>query len=271
MNKYKLAALDMDGTLLNSQKDITTSTIETIKKALKLNKYIVLSTGRALDELRDYNQQLADIPYGILASGALIYDFKNNKIIHHETFSASQINKIFEVIDQENIMIHFFSNGRSIVSKKDISNMAKYQMSIYQPMFTRVATTVNDIVDYAKNHPIEKINLYHQNESTRTKTFDKLKNLSLSFAFAETTSLEISPSNVTKGTGLIKLCDYLDIDLNQTIAVGDADNDLDVLKTGGLAVAMKNANDNVKKICDVIVNDNDHDGCKEAIEKYLIK
>ena len=143
-------------------------------------------------------------------------------------------------------MIHFFSNGRSIVSKKDISNMAKYQMSIYQPMFTRVATTVNDIVDYAKNHPIEKINLYHQNESTRTKTFDKL-------------------------TGLIKLCDYLDIDLNQTIAVGDADNDLDVLKTAGLAVAMKNANDNVKKICDVIVNDNDHDGCKEAIEKYLIK
>ena len=99
MSKYELAALDMDGTLLNSQKNITLSTIETIKKALKLNKYIVLSTGRALDELRDYHQQLADIPYGILASGALIYDFKNNKIIHHETFSASQINKIFEAID----------------------------------------------------------------------------------------------------------------------------------------------------------------------------
>ena len=62
MSKYELAALDMDGTLLNSQKNITLSTIETIKKALKLNKYIVLSTGRALDELRDYHQQLADIP-----------------------------------------------------------------------------------------------------------------------------------------------------------------------------------------------------------------
>ena len=271
MSKYELAALDMDGTLLNSQKNITLSTIETIKKALKLNKYIVLSTGRALDELRDYHQQLADIPYGILASGALIYDFKNNKIIHHETFSASQINKIFEAIDQENIMIHFFSNCRSIVSKNDISNMDKYQMSIYQPMFKRVATTVDDIIDYAKNHPIEKINLYHQNEAARAETFEKLKDLSLSFAFAETTSLEISPSNVTKGKGLIKLCDFLDIELSKTIAVGDADNDLDVLKTAGLAVAMKNANDNVKKICDVIVADNDHDGCKEAIEKYLIK
>ena len=271
MSKYKLAALDMDGTLLNSQKNITPSTIETIKKALKLNKYIVLSTGRALDELRDYHQQLTDIPYGILASGALIYDFKDNKIIHHETFLTSQINKIFKAINQENIMIHFFSSGRSIVSKKDISNMDKYQMSIYQPMFKRVATTVDDIIDYAKNHPIEKINLYHQNEAARAETFEKLKDLSLSFAFAETTSLEISPSNVTKGKGLIKLCDFLDIELSKTIAVGDADNDLDVLKTAGLAVAMKNANDNVKKICDVIVADNDHDGCKEAIEKYLIK
>ena len=97
MSKYKLAALDMDGTLLNSQKNITPSTIETIKKALKLNKYIVLSTGRALDELRDYHQQLTDIPYGILASGALIYDFKDNKIIHHETFLTSQINKILKL------------------------------------------------------------------------------------------------------------------------------------------------------------------------------
>ena len=149
--------------------------------------------------------------------------------------------------------------------------MDKYQMSIYQLMFKRVATTVDDIIDYAKNHPIEKINLYHQNEAARAETFEKLKDLSLSFAFAETTSLEISPSNVTKGKGLIKLCDFLDIELSKTIAVGDADNDLDVLKTAGLAVAMKNANDNVKKICDVIVADNDHDGCKEAIEKYRIK
>lgn len=50
--------------------------------------------------------------------------------------------------------------------------MDKYQMSIYQPMFKRVATTVDDIIDYAKNHPIEKINLYHQNEAARAETFE---------------------------------------------------------------------------------------------------
>lgn len=86
MSKYELAALDMDGTLLNSQKNITLSTIETIKKALKLNKYIVLSTGRALDELRDYHQQLADIPFTPLLQGDLY--FSTNPSCCQELFSS---------------------------------------------------------------------------------------------------------------------------------------------------------------------------------------
>lgn len=85
------------------------------------------------------------------------------------------------------------------------------------------------------------------------------------------TSLEISPLGVTKGYGLKKLCKHLNIEVEQSIVVGDADNDLDVLKTAGLAVAMGNANANVKKIADVEVMDNDHDGVAEAIYKYLLE
>lgn len=88
---------------------------------------------------------------------------------------------------------------------------------------------------------------------------------------AEDTSLEISPLGVTKGYGLKKLCKHLNIEVEQSIVVGDADNDLDVLKTAGLAVAMGNANANVKKIADVEVMDNDHDGVAEAIYKYLLE
>ena len=89
-------------------------------------------------------------------------------------------------------------------------------------------------------------------------------------ANAEQASLEISAVGVTKGTGLKKLCEHLGISLEETIAVGDADNDIDVLKTAGLSVAMGNANDTVKSICDVVVSDCDHDGCAEVIEKYLL-
>lgn len=92
----------------------------------------------------------------------------------------------------------------------------------------------------------------------------------LELANSEETSLELSAIGTTKGTGLMKLCQHLKLDMSEVISVGDADNDLDVLSKAGLAVAMKNANDNVKKIADVIVADCDNDGVAEAIEKYLL-
>lgn len=270
MTKYKLITLDMDGTLLNSQKKISKPTVLAIKKALEANKYVVLSTGRAVAELNDYENELSSIQYGILESGALIYDLKNKKIIHQEHIPSKMIERILETASQDDIMICIITNGTSIVSKKNLNEMEKYHMGIYQPMYQRVTTVVDDIYSCAKNYPIEKINLYHQNEKAREKSYQLLKELPLTFAFAETTSLEISPLNVTKASGLIKLCDYLNIKTDETIAVGDAYNDYDVLKTAGLAIAMQNANKDIKEICDVVVSDNDHDGCKEAIENYLI-
>ena len=234
MSNYELIALDMDGTLLNSQKKISKQTITAIKKATALNKYVVLSTGRGLAELKDYENEIYDIQYGVLESGALVYDLKNRKIIHQEYIPFNIVDKIMAIANQSDIMVHLFNNGSSIVSKKNLHEMAKYQMEIYQPMFQRVTTTVDDIYSFSKDKMIEKINLYHPNEEARKKSYQLLKDLPLTFALAETTSLEISPLNVTKASGLIKLCDYLNLKLDETIAVGDANNDYDVLKTAGL-------------------------------------
>lgn len=270
MSTYKLMAIDMDGTMLNSNKLITLATKQTIDQALKQQKHIVLSTGRALSELSEYKNELNNLQYGICESGALIYDFKNQQAIHYEIFSKELINKILEVIDHKDIMLHFFSKGQSFIANGILPKMENYQMGQYQPLFKKVAKQIDNHLDYLKEHQVEKINLYHRDEASRQQTYELLKNLPLSLAFAEKTSLEISPISATKGKGLIKLCKYLDLDISKTIAIGDSDNDIDILKTAGLAIAMKNANDKVKNICNIIVNDNDHDGCKEAIETYLL-
>ncbi|WP_243114326.1 MULTISPECIES: HAD hydrolase family protein [Blautia] len=74
-----------------------------------------------------------------------------------------------------------------------------------------------------------------------------------------------------KGIGLSRLCEYLHIPLSQTIVVGDADNDAAALQAAGLPVAMANAKDRIKALADVItMQDNDHDGCAEVIQKYLL-
>jgi HAD superfamily hydrolase (TIGR01484 family) len=117
-----------------------------------------------------------------------------------------------------------------------------------------------------------KLNLYHRDEASRARTVERIKaaGLETALALAESTSLECSAKGIDKGVGLKKLCEHLGLPLEQTIAVGDADNDTMALKTAGLAVAMGNATEPIKALADVIVADCDHNGCAEAIDKYLL-
>ena len=120
--------------------------------------------------------------------------------------------------------------------------------------------------------PVLKLNLYHRDEASRARTVERIKaaGLETALALAESTSLECSAKGIDKGVGLKKLCEHLGLPLEQTIAVGDADNDTMALKTAGLAVAMGNATEPIKALADVIVADCDHNGCAEAIDKYLL-
>ena len=150
--------------------------------------------------------------------------------------------------------------------------MERFGMGVYRPMYEKVTTQVDDIYEYYKEHPFEvpKLNLYHATTEGREKTRKRLAGLNLVLADAEKTALECSAAGVTKGTGLLRLCEHLGIESEETIAVGDADNDLNILETAGLAIAVGNANEHVKAVAAVVVNDCDHDGCAEAIDKYLL-
>ena len=270
---YELIGLDMDGTLLNSEKKINSGVILAIKEAIENGKHISLSSGRALAEIEEYREQLKDMEYAILESGALVYNLKNEEIISASTIDEEIVSKIFDTVKDKDVFIHLISKGRSISPKRLIPQMEKYHMGIYIPLYERVCTKVEDTVTFHNEDKqgIEKINLFHTCPQDREDTRKKLQGLPIVMLNAEDTSLEISPLGVTKGYGLKKLCKHLNIEVEQSIVVGDADNDLDVLKTAGLAVAMGNANANVKKIADVEVMYNAHDGVAEAIYKYLLE
>ena len=124
---------------------------------------------------------------------------------------------------------------------------------------------------------IERLNFYNYADNDG-KNFlsalnDKLKNNSVdevaNFCHAEKTALEISPKNISKASGLKELCDFLKINLSETVAVGDAPNDTEILKTAGLAVAMGNATAEIKNLANFVTDDNDHDGIVKVIEKFF--
>ena len=268
---YQLIAFDMDGTLLDSKKKISAATLEMIHAAAKQGKTIALSTGRSLAELGEHRKILSDVRYSICASGAHVVDLLDEKKIYTCPISPEDALAVLDAAEDQDLMFHMLAD-RSYVQADQLERMADYNMGIYQEPFHHTGTPVDDIRAFYRDNrfPLYKLNLYNRGEAQRRLMEKRLLHLGLTMTDSEISSLECSAPGISKGYGLIKLCEYLNIPVEETIAVGDADNDINILETAGLAVAMGNANDKVKAIADVVVADNDHDGCAEAIRKYLL-
>lgn len=269
---YKLLAFDMDGTILNSQKKISPRTKDAIKNLIARGVYVVVSTGRNLAELKDYREDFNGMNYGILISGGMIYDFFNDKPIKVHAVDALTILKLIDFGLETQAMIHLHTINKSVAREVDIQNMAKFGMGIYQNMFSKICKRCDDCKEYVRAHPGEviKVNLYHRDKISRDKNFERISKMNLSISYAEAFNLEMSPANITKGSGLVELCDFLKIDIAETVAIGDADNDREILQTAGFSVAMGNASDEIKNLADFVTLDNDNDGVAALIEKIFL-
>ena len=268
---YKLLAVDMDGTVLNSQKKISPRTKSALDELIKRGIYVVVSTGRNLAELTDYRDDFKSMHYGIVISGGMIYDFFYDKPVKVHAVDEPTILQLIDFGLETQAMIHLHTIHKSVARQEDIQNMSAFGMGVYQNMFDKICERYDDPKKYVHAHPGEviKVNLYHRDKISRDKNFDRISKLNLSISYAEAFNLEMSPANVTKSSGLRELCDFLKIDISESVAMGDADNDKEILQTAGFSVAMGNASDDIKKFADFITLDNDHDGVAAAIEKIF--
>lgn len=273
MHHYQLLALDMDGTLLTSDKRISPRTLEAIRQATARGVAVALSTGRALIEIDEYRGALRGaIRYASLSSGGHLFDLAHNQTIAARTFETSDALAIAEYGLDRDAMVHVMTTTQSVATRADVDRMDQLGMGVYQDMFRSICTYVDDIRPFIAAHPGEvcKINLYHPSSEARDLSLQQLPKLEAQVARAEQTSLEFSPAGVSKALGLQLLCDHLRCTLGECVAVGDSFNDLDALEAAGLAVAMGNAPEEVKARADAVVADNDHDGIVEVIERWFL-
>lgn len=270
---YQLIALDIDGTLLNSQKEISPHTEAMIHRAFRARKQVVLSTGRSFAELEEILQHIPELRYGICESGALVFDLGQKEPVAVHPIPLDVVCQAAEIARRRDVLIHIFQRGRPVISRHQLDRLEDYQIPYFRSMFQRYSLPVADALDYCLALPdpsIEKINLYHHTTQARTVTQALLSHLPLELVDSEKTSLELSAAQVDKGRGLRELCAHLKLPVEATIAVGDSFNDTAILASAGLSVGMGNAAEPVRKRCDVIVSDCDHDGVAEAIQRYLL-
>ena len=273
MKTIRLIALDMDGTVLTDEKQIDEQTSRAIHDALAEGIEVIFCTGRSYMEMKDILADFPDMHYLCGESGGLIFDTVSEKVLYKTAFPPETVRVLQENAKLEDLMTCMFSDGECVVDAADINRMAHFQMAHFQELYSRISTVYEDALEHLikTGRTIEKLNYYHASREGREASCRRLKaaGIDAEMVYSEYSSLEITPGGMSKAAGLLELGRILGIPLEEMAMVGDADNDLSAIRAAGLGIAMGNACEAVKAAASLVVADNNHGGCAEAVRYCL--
>ena len=269
---YDLAALDMDGTLLNSAHETTDFTRAALKRTAAAGKVIALCTGRCLGELWDHLARIPGVAYVIGENGGCLYDVGAGRVIRQISMDGGIAARILDLAAERDVCIQCFIGGKSYMRLNDIEALRRYHIYDYAPIFKSSSAFITDMRQTWREaaSPMEKINLYFANAGERDRFRAALGAVDLQISDSLGSGSEISPTEAPKSTGRNALCAHLDIPVARSMAVGDGGNDVDLMRAAGFSVAMGNATEAVRRAADAVTDDCDHDGAAKAVLRYML-
>ena len=267
MSKIKLLALDLDGTLLTHDKQISSENKVAIKQAQAVGVHVVITTGRplkAIEHILTELDLLVASEYSITFNGGLVQR-NNGEILSKKTFSYDDLVAIHEALTQLDLPLDVISEGVAY----ETNSSSLYQS--FSPFLDFVEGPFNTIPrDIIFNKAVSAINADFLDQQI-PKIPAVLKEKYEIFKSRDIL-LEIMPKGVVKSFGLDKLTAILGIDKTAVMAMGDEENDLAMLEWAGLGIAMKNATPEVKALADVVAPvTNDEHGVAWAIQTYILE
>lgn len=255
----KVLALDIDGTLTDSRKNITPNTLAALHKAMDKGCNVVLASGRPTPGLNRYKNELElDKRGGFLLSfnGARLTECKSGKEIYSNTIKPELVAKLRAFIEGKDVgMMTYEDEG--IVTDTRIDEYMVWEAKI-NGLNIKTVSSFKSYVTF----PVNKC-LMTAPDAEAFKLMNELIEEfgdELSIYRSEPFFVEIMPKNVDKAATLGILCEYMGIACKDLVACGDGYNDISMIEYAGLGVAMGNANADVKAVADIITKTNDEDG-----------
>lgn len=274
----RLIASDLDGTLLNTQQTISDYTADVLCRAAQMGYYVVPSTGRSLYALPP---ELDRFPheYRLINSGAAVIEQKSGRYIYSAEISHSTLARFFQMIDGYDVACNLAcANGPYMTRSQrerflmDLRS-THHRDAFWLDFYLNKVKTFDDFHSWLSdsNPTVFKINLYFRDEKSRSEIPSLMEDFpDLFVCHSPGDDLEITDIHATKGLALIALGKHLGVSPAQMIAFGDTDNDIDMLKTVGVGVAMANARPEALAVADRITRSNDEDGVAWAIEQWVL-
>ena len=289
---YKLIAIDLDGTLLNSQGEISDENRLYLKKAIDRGIEVVLASGRPIDSVENLSLEIGANRYLISGNGAVVYGIQEKEILYNKFLSKAQVLNIIKMCKDNSIYCNVYTENEIIAESLNYNILFYYRENANKDEEKRTKINiVNDMYKYIESSQVEKylkITVCDDSQLIFNSILRKLKTISdvdvldvshmsrkiikdgterIQIEYFYT---EITNRNVNKWEAIKYIIEKDGIAPEEVVGIGDNINDKEMIEYAGLGVAMGNSSPDVKAVAKIVVADNNSDGVAEAIKKYIL-
>ena len=275
MPDIRLIALDLDGTLLNSDKQLTQQNAQALACAAARGIEIVPTTGRFFSGMPEIIRSLPYLHYAITINGAAVYDVRQDADIARAEIPLPLAVEIMRYLDTLPVIYDCYMNNwgwmtRAMQLRADAFAPDEH----YLRMIRNLRTPVDDLKSYLleTGRDVQKIQLFLTDPALRLTLLRQLGGQfeGLCVSSSVPNNIEINSTDANKGEALRKLAAHLGLDISQTMAIGDGLNDLSMLRAAGIGVAIENACPEAKQAADYVTGSCDESGVAAAIRRFCL-
>ena len=287
---YKLVAIDLDGTMLNSYGMVTENTKQVIKNTINKGTEVIIASGRPIDSIKTIAKEIGSEKYFIAGNGALIYDIKKDEIIYEKFMNKQKVLEIIKICEENSIAYNIYTE-KTIIAKGLKYNVLYYYKENLKKEENKKTniTIVEDVYEYIKNLENEKflkITVCDETKSVFNSIIRKLRtvedidvldvlHMSRKMIKQGTEDVpieyyytEISLKDVDKWKAIEYLANKMNISKDEIIAIGDNINDKEMIENAKVGIAMGQSTPVITEIADFVTTNNNEDGVAKALEKY---
>ncbi len=271
---YKLVAIDLDGTLLDMNKEISQRNREALSLAMEKGTRIVICSGRVYTGARLYARQIGSEDPVIACNGAIITDRVDGEVVYSDNMEVEVCLKINEICKRHGIYYHVYAGDTMLTEKLGFTSQKYFEKNQALPPEDRVdIEVVPDMSQKLRELPgkvLKFVAVSDDRALLKAARDDMEKIPEVDVMSSNYDNFEVMNKGVSKGAALKKLSEILDIPAAQMMAIGDNENDISMLEYAGLSVVMENGEECAKAAADYITADNSRDGVAVAIEKFIL-
>ena len=273
----KLIAFDLDGTLLDDDKNIPAENLRALEEAAARGIVLVPATGRIVRGIPEQIKALPFLRYYIVSNGAGVYDAQEKRLLHRADIPLPLALRCYAYLDTLPVIYDCYQGDIGYISRHMFEAAPPYfrDEPHMMALMEKLRIRVDDLQTYLreKGEPLQKIQAFFRPEdlALRAEQLQKLPALfpELTPTTSVSNNIEINSARAGKGKALRALCACLGIDPTESLAFGDGTNDIELLRMAGCGMAMGNAEPAVRAAADAVTAGNNEAGVAQGIRRML--